>query len=836
MLLTEVFSTDIENTKTTIRNLSRYFGDTKQGKPQENPPTFSIRSCLWKEFHTTMKETRDSTAISNLICIASKAAQVDFLKPFVFDTFPPPFLKVAQDVNDALRVFQEGVLATISTFTTYCVSTDGLDVLRSPGAGKAAILLILSPASEYHTAGVALVGFAFDVDGRIECLRALLENIASESFDGLFTFLQAFQEDATQLVEACELSTTLVRCFADILDVLCGIPGGLLHNSTFLRPKDDNGPAAKLPEFWKHLTLCLARIYNRCPVWAEYIGTPVMILWMRDALILARDVVKQWRIIETASNAHVKAPAKSATAKLSPLGKTMIQSLQEFLIELARWLRLTDEELLHQSFSLLQSLLDVMKEMGIKPSEAAIQKLMKYVERSSGGHDTSSRSSKLDKGRLLQLGKALAYFEDDEVEIVAEKTVSKSAIKNPLLNKIPQPSTSPGSTPVASSSRIQPEKLLVGQRQVKGNFSVPAPSNRLGAAAPISSLSKKGAQTQPQESEHSDSSDDDSEADSSSVTGLASLGRFIKSPRKTVPTKPKARPVERRQIVALDLPSVTNALQERFMRNRQVRNTALRLRPDISGLHKIILSWDYSYDGPMPHIENRLLLQVPDRFENYQHYFQVFQPLLLAECWAQLSQAKEEIPEHYQCRVDNRQYVDDWLDVDLTITASLRKGWYLAETDIVLLQQPDRTKRIMAKVKCYKALPSGVQLTVRLYTRAGPGDPGLQVTTTWQINRVFRYANIDGYAGATANNRRSLSTLHREYAALISIQYNDICHFILNPILPKAPDPEARAVRETMEAHKVNQPQAIAILKAMKTDGFTLIQGFEIFLLLSCGY
>lgn len=732
----EVFSTDIENAKTTILSLSRYFGNMKQGKPKENLPTFFIRSCLWQEFHATMKETRDSTAIANLIHIASKAAQVDFLKPFVFEACPPSFLKVVQDVNDALRVFQEGVLATISTFTTYCVSTNGLDVLRWPGAGKAAILLTLSPASEYHTAGVALVGFAFDVDGRIECLRALLENIPSESFDGLFAFLQAFQEDATHLVEACELSTTLVRCFADILDVLCGIPGGLLHNSTFLRPKDDIGPAAKLPEFWKHLTLCLARIYNRCPVWAEYIGTPDMILWMRDALILARDVVKQWRIIETASNAYVKAPAKSSTAKLSPLGKTMIQSLQEFLIELARWLRLTDEELLHQSFSLLQSLLDVMKETGIKPSEAAIQKLMKYVERTSGGHDTSSRSSKLDKGRLLQLGKALAYFEDDEVEIVAEKTVPKSATvsymatKNPLLSKVPRPSTLPGSTPVASSSRIQP---VVGHGQGKETFSVPA-SNRLGATAPISSSSK----TQPQESEQSDSSDDDSEADSSSVTGLASLGRFIKSPRKTVPIKPKARLVERRQIVALDLPSVTNALQERFMRNRQVRNTALRLRPDISGLHKIILSWNYNYDGPMPHIENRLLLQVPDRFENYQHYFRVFQPLLLAECWAQLSQAKEEIPERYQCRVDSRQYVDDWLDIDLTISESLKKGWYLAETDIVLLQQPDRTKRIMAKVKGYKALPSGVQLTVRLYTRAGPGDPGLQVTTTWQINKVFR--------------------------------------------------------------------------------------------------
>jgi senataxin len=70
-----------------------------------------------------------------------------------------------------------------------------------------------------------------------------------------------------------------------------------------------------------------------------------------------------------------------------------------------------------------------------------------------------------------------------------------------------------------------------------------------------------------------------------------------------------------------------------------------------------------------------------------------------------------------------------------------------------------------------------------------------------------------------------LSTLHREYAALLSLQYNGLCDFILNPILPKAPEPEWNEVQETMALGNLNEPQAIAILKAMKTNGFTLIQG-----------
>lgn len=71
----------------------------------------------------------------------------------------------------------------------------------------------------------------------------------------------------------------------------------------------------------------------------------------------------------------------------------------------------------------------------------------------------------------------------------------------------------------------------------------------------------------------------------------------------------------------------------------------------------------------------------------------------------------------------------------------------------------------------------------------------------------------------------SLSTLHREYGALVSLQYNDICGFILQPSLPIPPTVNKRDVEETMQKFKLNEPQATAILKALKTQGFSLIQG-----------
>lgn len=74
-----------------------------------------------------------------------------------------------------------------------------------------------------------------------------------------------------------------------------------------------------------------------------------------------------------------------------------------------------------------------------------------------------------------------------------------------------------------------------------------------------------------------------------------------------------------------------------------------------------------------------------------------------------------------------------------------------------------------------------------------------------------------------------MSTLHREYAALVSLQYNDICNFILQPILPKVAEVDPRDLKETMESYGVNEPQASAILKSMKAEGFSLIQGFDCF-------
>src|SRR5579863_6549991 len=54
----------------------------------------------------------------------------------------------------------------------------------------------------------------------------------------------------------------------------------------------------------------------------------------------------------------------------------------------------------------------------------------------------------------------------------------------------------------------------------------------------------------------------------------------------------------------------------------------------------------------------------------------------------------------------------------------------------------------------------------------------------------------------------SLSTLHREYAALMAMPHYDCADLILKPHLPKQRSVDQKEVQHTMTKYNVNEPQA----------------------------
>ncbi|KAF5360948.1 hypothetical protein D9756_004803 [Leucocoprinus leucothites] len=842
-LLHDVLLLDAQQTSVVITEICRLLGHAALNKPLGKIPGLSARTTLWLNIYQSVHR-QDPEGLSTILQLVSEVSHIDTLNKKTFENIlsleniGEAYANgeaVITAVNSALSLMRAGFLDGVKNVVDCSTSSQLTVILKRPNTSKAVILLLLSPTDDFHIAGKTLVGQAFDVDGRLECIRALLEKIPDPTIDGLIDFLSKFCAYAPSIPEACSLSKSLVRCFTDVIEAFCSKPDGLLHNPQFLRCNDSHGPASRMIELWTLMSKAIAVIFKRTPAWSIYFDSTEMIEWMRDALIFGRDMLAQWQVIEGAANAFYQHQRKQSQGKansslqsLSEIGKKMISCFQDVLTELTRWLRLTDEELLHQSFSLLQSLLDLFHKTEIRPCDAALQKLSRYVD--SARKDVGQTRSRLDKSRISSLEEALSSFDDDdEIQIISEKIASGPSApakqeKKPI-NKIRTDHKPPMSKPDGKDSRLglldraksSSSTYFTDKDKAKLDKNIlpvpafkkedrPTPLVSEGQRIlPSRTNSKDRYKNEATSSAVPDNSSDSSESDSEAEVpagGLASLAKkFAKSPKIR-------KPAERRQIKTLDIALVKNAAITRMQQREEAHRARMRMKPDISGLHRVLLSWNYEHDGPIPPGYNGALKLVPDTFVTFKHFHDVFEPLLLLECWAQIVQSKDETPEIYECKVASKQYVDDWLELDILFEANVRKDYYLAETDVVLLRQSQTSKCILAKAKSFMSNYQVVQATLRCYLRNGVEDPGLHISTSWRISKVF-----------------SLSTLHREYAALKSLPYYDYADAILQPKLRRASPPEQWEIRKAMSDFKINEPQAVAILSGIKTEGFTLIQG-----------
>ena len=320
----------------------------------------------------------------------------------------------------------------------------------------------------------------------------------------------------------------------------------------------------------------------------------------------------------------------------------------------------------------------------------------------------------------------------DEIQIVAvrkrqQETTRRESLKlskpnKPLAPVFKGPSaatTHRGQRPSLSSDFSKDD-----QARLDATISIPKfrPSKPLPSAS--SARSDRASSTSSAVGPESSSSESEDE------TG-PSLDDMVRKPATV------KKPVERRRVIMMDFPTkAKNPALERLSKKEEARRVALRLKPDISSLHRTILSWSFDHDGSEPPGNRLELLRVPDKFSDVHHYRRVFEPLLLMECWAQIQQSKEEASASYESKILARQYTDDWVDVDIMLSEAVPKDWFLMDTDIVLLKNPDGSKKHMAKVLNFKTSQVGLQATIRL--KLGENDHGPQGGTSWLLSKVFR--------------------------------------------------------------------------------------------------
>jgi senataxin len=764
ILLAQSLKMDGQDISTTIIQLSRALShrDSEITAPD-------VRKQSWLKIFANIPPF-DSHATSTMISIAARFAH---LNPLTENAFAQVLSKQGSKakvafngVNGALKVLQTGCAEVISKYANYNSPAATKALLRQSGVAKDVTILMLCPSEDLQGAAQSLVGQAFDADERVECFHAMLRNLTSDALEGIFAFLETFKTYTITVPEACDISKALVRCLTDVIEVLCSSPDSLLLDDEFSRSDKGAGLRLALPKFWTLMTESISVIFRRTPAWSVYFEAEDMIRWMRDALIFGRDMLAQWRTFSAAvSGTDSLSSQKPSGPTLSRIGKKMIDELQQFLPELTKWLRLTDEELLHQSFALLQSLLDCFKKTGVRPSEIGVQKLTRHIE---GSRNKDAKvQTRLDSSRILQLETTLAAFEDDDdddIVFISRSRPSKTAQQKLPTNKrlsvdthaessrrTKAIDTKPSVLPKVPSSQSLPRRhagYFTSKDEEKLSKESCMPKLQQIASSSSRHVQSKDSRHSSPAEKHPPSSDDSSGEGSGRERGLAALGKVQR------PLQMK-KPAERRQTKLLEIPALQDNSAPRRMRERDdARRRGLRMKPDISGLHRTILSWTYDHSGPDPPSTDSKapLVRVPDRFSNYSHFQSVFEPLLFLECWAQILQSKEEPMEMFESKIMSRQFVDDFVDYDLTIVEPLKKGWWLSETDIILFRQPGGRQSVMGKVLNFKVNRFGqqhasqngatgsqhaIQVSARCHfgTR---GDFGLQIGTTLQIGKVLR--------------------------------------------------------------------------------------------------
>jgi senataxin len=230
-----------------------------------------------------------------------------------------------------------------------------------------------------------------------------------------------------------------------------------------------------------------------------------------------------------------------------------------------------------------------------------------------------------------------------------------------------------------------------------------------------------------------DSGSSASESSDEDNSGLKEMAKRQKSPVKRFTIEPAARGIK---VIGNAMDDVMRQREER--RNAQHR-TKQRLRPDISDLHRFVLSWDPQHIGPTPPHHAQYAAQtsklgpVPSTFPSAKQYEQVMLPLFLQELWAQ-SQQEKPSDAPMVVEVASRQYDDGFVDID--VFSKQMYASFVNDSDIVILSQPGQSGRtVLAKVQAFKKKQNVATIKLRVSTLM---DRNLVVPkTTWHMTKHF---------------------------------------------------------------------------------------------------
>ena len=248
---------------------------------------------------------------------------------------------------------------------------------------------------------------------------------------------------------------------------------------------------------------------------------------------------------------------------------------------------------------------------------------------------------------------------------------------------------------------------------------------------------------------------------------------------------------------------------------RSFKDMRARLAPDLTPLHRVILKWDFFHDGDYPPgAEEHRFRQVANSFNDPTTYRDTFHPLLTLEAWQGMVKAREESSSKpYQVKIQNRTYVDSFIEISSIIGHNENREIQLQESDIILLSKAknpieDATApHCLARVYRIKRQKAHCEVLYQVL-------PGTSLAPS-----------LIGQAVVCGVKVQSITPLEREYGALQALQFFDLCQQIIKAKPSKRLHFSEKQVGTYQDVWNVNRAQSEAINAALENDGFSLIQG-----------
>ncbi|KAL7273605.1 DEAD-box type RNA helicase [Rhizina undulata] len=771
------------------------------------------------------------------------------------------FNRVIKDIEVPLfKIFRK-----ISHFSAENVK----QILSKEDPRHVVLYSLLSPADKISNGAEDIILQAYGAEEKSQALRAMILD-KSDTMTTVNSICRHLSKEGTYLV-----MSKLIRFSAILLEVLCDPYEGLIATELA------GWQQTMLRVYWDVQWRCLMIIFKKCRRWSFTVDKNAMIEFTRDTMDYAGNLFDKYWTFEQALRANPSEIDSNSSREVS-WGKRLLQDASKCLSGLTSILTIQDPHLLSTCQALMCKILKLLDQNGVKiDDESFFDGLRKtlYPE-TEPGYDPNKPKTNLTDVQRAEISVAVSshfpgfvpvgkfwtktrspplntlfansscttakpqtieisddeYGLGDDFDLVAyekaeaemlktggEATRKTAQRKQTKLNYSIRPSRketipSRSITQTTNKSSVL-DQLRVGSIKEGGSIRAPKgeeiaqliAKRKAEKAAKEAARAKREAKNQETPTTvvlgFSSSEESSSEDEGDDIAGLFNQKTTMKStqitddPRLTASIKPQVQ--VRRNAAPV----------------RRVKDNRARVAPDLSPLYKQILKWELFHDSPFPPgLSAENYTSVAKHFNSYDAYHKTFEPLLLLEAWQQFLKAKEENTGSaaLEVKLVSRLRADNFVELETTI-ANLNERNRLVDSDIVLLSPARNPLNSTNEPHCLARVHS--------INRKFTGAPVTEVQFRCDPPSVMMQNHMRNGGTLHAVKLTGLVPLEREYSALICLQYYDLRDEILKAVPSESEYFTESQVNRTKNLYSVNEPQAKAILSAVKNTGFTLIQG-----------